>query len=139
MIRLHSEKIHPPRALWVPFELGRPLGVPHDAAFQSRVLQKLIDLFDIPEGPVLVDFTEDAPGSGAIDMEGLVCPVQLDASNTEDETLEMAVVREIGEEKITVEKQALRLRKEMRRKDKKTKKGLGLLNLIRLGLMGRKL
>ena len=49
------------------------------------------------------------------------------------------VVREIGEEKITVEKQALRLRKEMRRKDKKTKKGLGLLNLIRLGLMGRKL
>ena len=49
------------------------------------------------------------------------------------------VVREIGEEKITVEKQALRLRKEMRRKDKKTKKGMGLLNLIRLGLMGRKL
>ena len=57
LIRLHSEKIRPPRALWVPFELGRPLGVPHDAAFQSRVLQKLIDLFDIPEGPVLADFT----------------------------------------------------------------------------------
>jgi electron transfer flavoprotein-quinone oxidoreductase len=49
------------------------------------------------------------------------------------------VVREIGEEKITVEKQAMRLRKEMRRKDRKTKKGMGLLNLIRLGMMGRKL
>jgi hypothetical protein len=97
LIRLHSEKIRPPRALWVPFELGRPLGVPNDAAFQSRVLQKLIDLFDIPEGPVLVDYTEDAPVSGANQMEGLVCPVNFDASNTEDETLEMAVIREIGE------------------------------------------
>ncbi|CAI8229608.1 MAG: Electron transfer flavoprotein-ubiquinone oxidoreductase [Methanobacteriota archaeon] len=49
------------------------------------------------------------------------------------------VVREIGEEKITVEKQAFRLRKEMRRADKKTRKGMGLLNLLRLGRMGRKL
>ncbi|PPR60892.1 MAG: hypothetical protein CFH10_01345 [Alphaproteobacteria bacterium MarineAlpha4_Bin2] len=97
LIRLHSEKIRPPRALWVPFELGRPLGVPHDAAFQSRVLEKLIDLFDISEGPVLVDYTEDVPGTGSGGMEGLVCPVQFDASNTEDETLEMAVIREVGE------------------------------------------
>ena len=97
LIRLHSEKIQPPRALWVPFELGRPLGVPHDADFQARVLQKLIDLFDYSEGPVLADYTEDAPISGSNDMEGLVCPVQFDASNTGDETLEMAVLREIGE------------------------------------------
>ena len=97
LIRLHSEKIQPPRALWVPFELGRPLGVPHDADFQARVLQKLIDLFDYSEGPVLADYTEYAPISGSNDMEGLVCPVQFDASNTGDETLEMAVLREIGE------------------------------------------
>ena len=49
------------------------------------------------------------------------------------------VVREIGEEKISVEKQALRLRKEMMRSNRKTKKGMGLFNLLRLGLMGRKL
>ena len=97
LIRLHSEKIQPPRALWVPFELGRPLGVPHDAAFQARVFQKLIDLYDYSEGPVLADYTEDAPVSGANDMDGLVCPVQFDASNTGDETLEMAVIREISE------------------------------------------
>ena len=42
LVRLHSEKIRPPRALWVPFELGRPLGVPNDAAFQTRVLRALI-------------------------------------------------------------------------------------------------
>ena len=97
LIRLHSEKIRPPRALWVPFELGRPLGVPHDAAFQSRVLQALIDLFDASEGPVLVDYPEDAPGSGADDMEGLACPMRFDAPVSEDETLDMAVLREIGE------------------------------------------
>ena len=97
LIRLHSEKIRPPRALWVPFELGRPLGVPHDQEFQSRVLQALIDLFDAPEGPVLVDYPEDAPGSGADDMEGLACPMRFDAPKAEDETLEAAVLREIGE------------------------------------------
>ena len=38
LIRQHSEQIKPPRALWVPFELGRPLGVPGDPGFQARVL-----------------------------------------------------------------------------------------------------
>ena len=42
LIRLHTEKIRPPRALWVPFELGRPLGVPDDPAFQTRVLRALL-------------------------------------------------------------------------------------------------
>ena len=81
----------------MPFELGRPLGVPHDAAFQSRVLEKLIELFEISEGPVLVDYTEDAPDSEAAGAEGLACPVQFDSSSTEDETLEMAVIREVSE------------------------------------------
>ena len=55
LIRLHSEKIRPPRALWVPFELGRPLGVPNDPAFQTRVLQAVLDLVRAESGPVLVD------------------------------------------------------------------------------------
>ncbi len=97
LIRLHSEKIRPPRALWVPFELGRPLGVPHDADFQSRVFQSLIDLFEARKGPVLVDYPEDAPGSHADDMDGLACPMRFDAPKTNDETLESAVLREVGE------------------------------------------
>ncbi|MFT5509948.1 MAG: hypothetical protein ACI89J_003039 [Hyphomicrobiaceae bacterium] len=97
LIRLHTEKIRPPRALWVPFELGRPLGVPHDAAFQSRVLQATLDLFAEPEGPVLVDYPEDAPGSNAGDMEGLACPIRFDTPAATDETLEMALLREIQE------------------------------------------
>lgn len=61
LIREHTEKIKPPRALWVPFELGRPLGVPNDPAFQTRVLMEALELLQSPRGPVLKDFTEDAP------------------------------------------------------------------------------
>ena len=36
---MHSEIIRPPRALWVPFILGRPLGKPGDEAFQLAVVR----------------------------------------------------------------------------------------------------
>ena len=61
LIREHTEKIKPPRALWVPFELGRPIGVPDDTAFQTRVVAAALELFDAPSGPVLMDYPEDAP------------------------------------------------------------------------------
>jgi hypothetical protein len=34
LVREHTEVIRPPRALWVTFELARPLGAPDDAALQ---------------------------------------------------------------------------------------------------------
>ena len=37
LVREHTEVARPPRALWVTFELGRPLGIPDDAGFQRRV------------------------------------------------------------------------------------------------------
>ena len=37
LIREHSEAVGPPRALWVPFPLGRPLGVAGDNAFQPGI------------------------------------------------------------------------------------------------------
>ena len=96
LVRLHTEKIRPPRALWVPFELGRPLGVPNDAAFQTRVLRALIALLAEPSGPVLRDYPEDAPAGSAEDMEGLVCPVSF-APKTGSETLADRVRREMTE------------------------------------------
>jgi hypothetical protein len=74
LIREHTVKIQPPRALWVPFELGRPLGVPDNPPFQKKVLRALLNLFEEGTGPILADFPEDAPQAG----EGpayLVCPV----------------------------------------------------------------
>lgn len=97
LIRLHTEKIRPPRALWVPFELGRPLGVPDDKAFQARVLRGLLALFAEPRGPVLADYPEEATGSGSTGLDGLACPLRLDAPEAGEETLEAAVQREIRE------------------------------------------
>ena len=75
LIRQHTETIRPPRALWVPFELGRPFGVPDDPAFQHRVLKSALDLLTAPSGPIIADFDEEAPGTSAADMDGWVCPM----------------------------------------------------------------
>ena len=82
LIREHTEKIKPPRALWVPFELGRPLGVPGDAVWQTRVLRAVLELLEVPTGPVLVDFPDDAPvvsDQPAI----LACPVDFPTQHIE--------------------------------------------------------
>jgi hypothetical protein len=79
LVREHTERIKPPRALWVPFQLGRPLGAPDDPAFQTRVLRAALALFAAPAGPVIGDFDEDAPGVDPEDYSGWVCPVNLPA------------------------------------------------------------
>ncbi len=62
LVRPHMERTKPPRGLWVPFPLGRPLGEPEDAAFQRRVLMAALGLLERRNGPVLlVDFLDDAP------------------------------------------------------------------------------
>jgi hypothetical protein len=62
LIRPQSENTRPPRALWVPFELGRPFGPPSDAAFQKRVILAALRMLEAGGGPVLLeDFPEDDP------------------------------------------------------------------------------
>lgn len=97
LIRPHTEKIRPPRALWVPFELGRPFGVPDDAAFQRRVLMALLGLLAAPSGPVLADYPEDVPGTTMMDMSGMACPIRFETPPAAQESLAQAVAREIGQ------------------------------------------
>jgi hypothetical protein len=60
----HLEKIRPPRALMVPFMLGRPLGEPNDVAFQRRVLLQALNLLVNKDGPVVLEhFLEDNPSA----------------------------------------------------------------------------
>lgn len=60
LIRMHAEKIKPPRSVWVPFELGRPLGPPNHPALQRQVLERALSLLESDDGPsVLVDFEYD--------------------------------------------------------------------------------
>lgn len=55
----HTELLRPPRALYVPFPFGMPLGHPEDPAQQRRVLAALFALLDRP-APVLLDLTGEA-------------------------------------------------------------------------------
>jgi D-proline reductase (dithiol) PrdB len=73
--------MQPPRALWVTFPLGRPLGNPGDAAFQLDVIAAALDLLNRSEGPVLEDYPHDAPPIEA--QSAVTCPVSF-AKDTGD-------------------------------------------------------
>lgn len=79
LIRPQTEKTKPPRALWVPFELGRPMGAPNDPEFQKKVLRAALGLLDRDDGPVLIeDFPSEAPADmAASDGEAWFCPISL--------------------------------------------------------------
>lgn len=74
LIREHTEIIKPPRALWVSFPLGRPLGNPDEPEFQRRVVQHALELLERDAGPVLEDYPEDAR-EGEAHQAQVACPV----------------------------------------------------------------
>jgi hypothetical protein len=67
LIRLHSEIMHPPRALFVPFDLGRPLGDAGDVNGQTDILEKALALLDqTGPRPVLVDYPDPERRSNTV-------------------------------------------------------------------------
>jgi hypothetical protein len=58
LLREVAEKVRPPRALYVPFKHGYPLGAPNDPALQHRVIEAALQLLEdrTLKPPVLVDF-----------------------------------------------------------------------------------
>jgi hypothetical protein len=62
LIRPQAEHTRPPRALFVPFELGRPIGPPGDPDFQKRVIVSALRLLEAkPVASLIVDFPDDDP------------------------------------------------------------------------------
>lgn len=93
LVRPHLESTRSPRALWVPFPLGRPLGEPGDAGFQRRVLLHALGLLERGDGPVILeDFPEDAPNSRA--LPGWTPPFALPAAS--DAPWDAALAEEIA-------------------------------------------
>jgi hypothetical protein len=88
LVRLHLEKSLVPRSLFVPFQLGRPLGEPGDVGFQRRVLTQALALLERRDGPVIIeDFSDDPPGwvdtpgwRSRMDLEALALPPSRDAT-----------------------------------------------------------
>ena len=98
MVREHTAAIKPPRALWVPYELGRPLGLPNDPDFQKRVLRACLGLLDADSGPVLEDYPEELPDDAAGgEMFGMSCPIDLPAPPTDGSELTQSLLQEIGQ------------------------------------------
>ena len=59
LLRLVAEAVRPPRALWLPFPLGYPLGAPRNPEIQRGVLlQALALLAESGPPPVLRDFVQ---------------------------------------------------------------------------------
>ena len=78
LIREHTARMKPPRALHVPFQLGRPFGAPGAADFQRRVLKTALELLNRCDGPILEDYPENPPEwapEDASPQEGWACPV----------------------------------------------------------------
>jgi hypothetical protein len=74
LVRYQMEQVRPPRGLWTPFQLGRPLGEPEDPVFQRRVLLHALGLLERQDGPVILeDFPDDPPGW--LDRPGWASPV----------------------------------------------------------------
>ena len=64
LIREHTAGMKPPRALWVPFPLGRPLGSPDQPDFQRDVLLASLRLLETATEPALADYPHEATTSG---------------------------------------------------------------------------
>ena len=92
LFREIAETMKPPRILWVSFPLGRPLGKPSDAAFQTEVIKHTLALLDAEQGPVLEDYPIDLPD---IDTPPPACPVSFQRKR-DDESWRGRLSREVG-------------------------------------------
>lgn len=93
LVRENTESMQPPRALWVSFPLGRPLGKPGDAAFQHRVVEAALDLLGEQSGPVLSDYPEDAPPVPIDDAPA--CPVSFAKPGEETDSWTAGLLNEL--------------------------------------------
>jgi hypothetical protein len=61
LVKEFTQQVRPPRALWVPFPFGRPLGAPGERDVQRRVLDGALSLLHRDDVPVLAEhvLTED--------------------------------------------------------------------------------
>ena len=53
LLREVAEKVRPPRALFVPFPHGYPLGRPHDRELQTNVILAALALLDRGDVPLI--------------------------------------------------------------------------------------
>lgn len=84
LVREHAEAMRPPRALWVPYELGRPFGEPDNPELQRQILAAALSMLDGPQRePRLIDFA--APAAFGEPDPGWHFPGELNRENLQAE------------------------------------------------------
>ena len=91
LVREHTEKVKPPRALFVPFPFGHPLGEANDAELQTRVIRAALALIDRESGPVLDEYPEDVYAGQDINLAQAAGVAQGDVSG--DVAFEVTALR----------------------------------------------
>lgn len=79
LVREHTVKIKPPRALYVPFPFGLSVGHPNNVEEQGSVLKAALDLLERETGPVLEDYADGEAISerGAPLQSSMVAPAEV--------------------------------------------------------------
>ena len=95
LVREHAQQVRPPRALWVPYPLGRPFGSPNDSMNQTHVLRQALEILGMPSGPVLVD--AKSPLEDVEQVESWVCPVSFATSGVSQTDLAARVREEVAQ------------------------------------------
>lgn len=99
LIREHTQKVKPPRALFVPFPFGHPLGEANDPELQTRVMRGAFALLERTAGPVLDDYPEEVPTAEDINLVQASGVPQPDIS--EDVAFEVSALRPYYEQWVT--------------------------------------
>jgi D-proline reductase (dithiol) PrdB len=68
LLREVTEQVGPPRALSIDRPLGFPLGRPHDAAGQRRIIMSALEMLSVPVTAPLIRAFDDDP---LVDPTGL--------------------------------------------------------------------
>jgi hypothetical protein len=61
LLREVTEIIRPPRALFVPYKLGFPLGEPHNAELQHKIIGTALKLYQSENTPLIETFGFNNP------------------------------------------------------------------------------
>jgi hypothetical protein len=62
LLREVTAALNPPRALFVPYPMGFPLGSPGDPQLQHRIIAAALGLLEREDVPVLEDFVDNLTG-----------------------------------------------------------------------------
>ncbi len=99
LVREHTEKIKPPRALYVPFPFGLVVGHPKDVAEQRAVLDAAFGMLDASAGPVLLDFPDDGRDEDASPLQASEVTANAATLSLADEVTAMRRYWETWEER----------------------------------------